>query len=145
MYHKSCRGVIEILEAPEARHERRSKGIEVTELCWGNLGARQQYDEITTRIGSELWEDRMFLFYRSVVSGLFSLRGLSNRFGSTQSEFWVRRPFVKPHNYLLIPQSCGISTENCTYTFGISLLIPKPHDKLPQFRSELSRGILANF
>ena len=35
----------------------------------------------------------------------------------------------EPHNYLLIPQSCGISTGKCTYTFGISLLIPKPHYK----------------
>jgi hypothetical protein len=42
----SC-GVVEIPEAPEARYERRSKGIEATELC-GKLGVRQQYDEITT-------------------------------------------------------------------------------------------------
>ena len=32
---------------------------------------------------------------------------------------------------------------NCTYTFGISILTPKPHDKLAYFRDGLSSGTLA--
>ena len=34
----------------------------------------------------------------------------------------------------------GISTGKCTYTFGISLLIPKSHVKLSCFHDRLSRG-----
>ena len=51
--------------------------------------------------------------------------------------------FPERDNYLLIPQSCGISMGNCTYTFGISILTPKPHDKLAYFRDGLSSGTLA--
>ena len=40
--------VVEIPEAPEARHERGSKGIEATELYEEKFGVQQQYDEITT-------------------------------------------------------------------------------------------------
>ena len=34
---KHCSGVVEIPEAPDARHERRSKGIETAELCGEGL------------------------------------------------------------------------------------------------------------
>ena len=48
---------------------------------------------------------------------------------------------VEPDNYLLIPQSFGISMGICTYTFGISLLIPKQHDKSSHFHNRFSRDL----
>ena len=56
------RGVVEILDALEARHECRSKGVETTELFMGTLEAKQQYDETTTRFKLNLSIDWMVLF-----------------------------------------------------------------------------------
>jgi len=64
----ACSGVVEIPESPEARHERRSKGIETTELL-GNLRVQQQYDGITTREVLEPSVNWMFVFHRSVANG----------------------------------------------------------------------------